>query len=62
MPAASARARDDPRAPSARPLRTSIAVVIEVEGGQESVKREEQVPITEGVEMFSSYPMQEDWL
>jgi len=36
---------------------------IGVEGGREGVKLEEQVLITEdGVEMLSSYPMEEDWL
>ena len=66
-----------PWAPSGRPLGTSIAAaiggaaqarrscvesVIGVEGGQEGIKLEAQVPITEGVEMLSSYPMEEDWL
>ncbi len=36
---------------------------IGAEGGREGVKLEEQVLITEdGVEMLSSYPMEEDWL
>ncbi len=33
-----------------------------VEGGQEGVKLEAQVPITEGVEILSGYPMDEEWL
>jgi Xaa-Pro aminopeptidase len=36
---------------------------IGVEGGREGVKLEQQVLVTEGgVEMLSSYPMEEDWL
>ena len=36
---------------------------IGVEGGREGVKLEEQVLITaDGVEILSSYPMEEDWL
>ncbi len=36
---------------------------IGAEGGREGVKLEEQVLITEeGVELLSSYPMEEDWL
>ncbi len=36
---------------------------IGAEGGKEGVKLEEQVLITaDGVEMLSSYPMEEDWL
>ena len=39
-----------------------VASVIGVEGGHKGVKREAQVPIAEGVELLSSYPMEEDWL
>ncbi len=39
-----------------------VASIIGVEGGREGVKREEQVPITNCMEMLSSYPMEEDWL
>ena len=39
-----------------------VESLIGVEGGQEGVKLEAQVPITEGVEILSGYPMDEDWL
>ncbi len=78
VPAASARARDEPHArlrrggsgsgsrpPSVARLRQGalgVESLLGVEGGQEGVKLEAQVPITEGVEILSGYPMDEDWL
>ncbi len=42
--------------------RRGSAMTLWVEGGREGVKLEAQLPITESVEMFSSYPTEEDWL